>query len=210
MNTTVIAAARRARIVNASLSTKTDARATAAAAVEAFAASGGVIKAAKTKTPRAPARVAALESLGDAAVELADPAAIAAAISAARPTRRKVTLSGGKLAAPAIDPADFPANDEPPVKARRAPKADRPATLTIKAQREAKAAAGDLPTPPTFPEHKTWNTCRNKLAAVVALVDAGDVAALRALTIPTYDTGVKAIARFRDLAVIALEARATQ
>ncbi|MFO0271536.1 MAG: hypothetical protein ACK53W_13495 [Gemmatimonadota bacterium] len=72
---------------------------------------------------------------------------------------------------------------------------------------QAAASAGVLPAAPDFSAetHKRW---RGKLAAVVAMVEAGDVDGLRALEIPTYSTSPKAIARYRDLAVAALTARA--
>lgn len=68
------------------------------------------------------------------------------------------------------------------------------------------AQRGELPTPPDFSAetHKRW---RPKLAAVVALAQAGDVAGLRAFEINPVSTSPKAIARYRDLAIVALEAR---
>lgn len=76
-----------------------------------------------------------------------------------------------------------------------------------RAERLAAAQAGVLPDPPDFtaPSHARF---RPKLAAVVALVEAGDVEGLRAWT-PNWFVGssTKALLRFRDLTLVALEAR---
>lgn len=68
------------------------------------------------------------------------------------------------------------------------------------------ARAGHLPAQPDFSAdtHKRW---RPKLAAVVAMAEGGDVMGLRAYEIKPVSTSPKAIARYRDLAVIALESR---
>lgn len=68
------------------------------------------------------------------------------------------------------------------------------------------AAKGILPPVPDF-SAETHRRFRGKLAEVVRLVEAGDVAALKAVEIKTYSSSPKAIARYRDLAVQALEAR---
>ena len=47
---------------------------------------------------------------------------------------------------------------------------------------------------------------RGKLAEIVKLVEAGDVAALQAFPINPYSSSPKAMARYRDLAVQAIEA----
>lgn len=76
-----------------------------------------------------------------------------------------------------------------------------------RADRKAKPAADPtaIPTPPDF-SAATHARYRNKLAAIVALVEARDVAALQALVIPTYSSSPKAMARYRDRAVAALQA----
>jgi hypothetical protein len=46
----------------------------------------------------------------------------------------------------------------------------------------------------------------NPVAEIVVLVEAGDVAALKTHPIKPYSSSPKAIARYRDLAVMAIEA----
>jgi hypothetical protein len=76
-----------------------------------------------------------------------------------------------------------------------------------KAAEEA-AARGELPAPPDF-SADTHKPYRAKLARLVALAAAGDVAGLRAMAINPTSTSPRALARYRDLAVAALEAQAT-
>jgi hypothetical protein len=85
-----------------------------------------------------------------------------------------------------------------------ATKRDRP--LGKRAQIEADARAGKLPEPPDF-SAETHKRFRNKLAAVVALANAGDLNGLRAFQINPVSSSPKAIARYRDLCIMALEAR---
>ena len=73
---------------------------------------------------------------------------------------------------------------------------------------EASAHAGELPAVPDF-SAATHKRFRKLLAEVVALVEAGDIAALRAFEIKTVSTSPKTVARYRDLAVMTLEARAS-
>lgn len=73
----------------------------------------------------------------------------------------------------------------------------------------AAAQDGILPAAPDFTAN-THKPFRKKLEAVVALVEAGDIAALRAFAIKPISSSPKAIAKYRDLAVIALEARAAK
>jgi len=90
---------------------------------------------------------------------------------------------------------------------QRPPKAEAaPKPLGKRAAILAAAQAGQLPTPPDFnaPTHARF---RAKLAAVVSLVEAGDVGGLKAFAINPVSSSPKAIARYRDLAVTALEAR---
>lgn len=72
---------------------------------------------------------------------------------------------------------------------------------------EAEAHKGHLPEPPDFsaPTHARF---RNKLAKLTELAGAGDIDALRAFEINPVSSSPKAMARYRDLCVIALEARA--
>lgn len=69
------------------------------------------------------------------------------------------------------------------------------------------AAKGILPPVPDF-SAETHRRFRGKLAEIVALVEASDVAALIAFPINPYSSSPKAMARYRDLAVQAIEARA--
>jgi hypothetical protein len=69
------------------------------------------------------------------------------------------------------------------------------------------AQTGALPEPPDFskPTHARF---RAKLARIVALAEAGDIAALQAFEINPVSSSPKAMARYRDLCVIAITARA--
>jgi hypothetical protein len=84
-----------------------------------------------------------------------------------------------------------------------AAKHERP--LGKRPQIEADARAGKLPEPPDF-SAETHKRFRNKLAVVVALARAGDLNGLRAFQINPVSSSPKAIARYRDLCVMALEA----
>ena len=100
------------------------------------------------------------------------------------------------------DPAgeDAPAAEEEPK-----------ATITpVVGKRQAildEAQTGALPTAPDFskPTHARF---RAKLAQIVALAEAGDIAALQAFEINPVSSSPKAMARYRDLCVIAITARA--
>lgn len=67
---------------------------------------------------------------------------------------------------------------------------------------------GVLPAAPDFSE-PTHARFRAKLAKLMALAEAGDVESLKAIEINPVSTSPKAIVRYRDLAVIALEARSS-
>jgi len=69
------------------------------------------------------------------------------------------------------------------------------------------AQTGALPTAPDFskPTHARF---RAKLAQIVALAEAGDIAGLQAFEINPVSSSPKAMARYRDLSVIAITARA--
>ena len=69
------------------------------------------------------------------------------------------------------------------------------------------AQTGALPQAPDFskPTHARF---RAKLAQIVALADAGDILALQAFEINPVSSSPKAMARYRDLCVIAITARA--
>ena len=68
------------------------------------------------------------------------------------------------------------------------------------------AERGEMPTPPDF-SAATHAPYRKRLDEIVALAVAGEADALRAIEIKTYSTSPRALARYRDLAVIAIEAR---
>lgn len=72
----------------------------------------------------------------------------------------------------------------------------------------AQAQAGALPAAPDFskPTHARF---RAKLAKLVALAEAGDVEGLKAIEINPVSTSPKAMARYRDLAIMAIEVRRT-
>jgi hypothetical protein len=69
------------------------------------------------------------------------------------------------------------------------------------------AKTGALPPAPDFskPTHARF---RAKLAQIVALAEAGDIAALQTFEINPVSSSPKAMARYRDLCVIAIAARA--
>ena len=69
------------------------------------------------------------------------------------------------------------------------------------------AQTGALPEAPDFskPTHARF---RAKLAQIVALAEAGDTAGLQAFEINPVSSSPKAMARYRDLCVIAITARA--
>lgn len=74
---------------------------------------------------------------------------------------------------------------------------------------EATARAGVLPEPPDF-SAATHARFRSKLARLADLAAAGDVEALRAFEINPVSSSPKAMARYRDLCVIALAARTSE
>ena len=69
------------------------------------------------------------------------------------------------------------------------------------------AHTGALPQAPDFskPTHARF---RAKLAQIIALAEASDIAALQAFEINPVSSSPKAMARYRDLCVIAITARA--
>jgi hypothetical protein len=83
------------------------------------------------------------------------------------------------------------------------------ATAPVIGKRQAvldQAQNGVMPWAPDFskPTHARF---RAKLAQIVALAEAGDIEALRAFEINPVSSSPKAIARYRDLCVIAITAR---
>lgn len=78
--------------------------------------------------------------------------------------------------------------------------------LGKRAQAIASAEAGKLPSPPDF-SAETHTRFRPRLAELVSLVKKGDIKALEAFEIKAVSTSPKAMARYRDLAVVALKAK---
>jgi hypothetical protein len=99
---------------------------------------------------------------------------------------------------PSVEPV--PIADAEPTAAPSAPRRRRDADI------EAKARQGELPQPPDFsaPTHARF---RAKLAALVELAGKADATGLRAVAINPVSSSPKALARYRDLAVLAIEAR---
>jgi hypothetical protein len=99
---------------------------------------------------------------------------------------------------PAVEPASIA--DAEPAAAPSAPRRRRDAEV------EAKARQGELPPPPDFsaPTHARF---RAKLAALLELAGKADATGLRAVPINPVSSSPKALARYRDLAVLAIEAR---
>lgn len=110
-----------------------------------------------------------------------------------------------------LDPdwtAPLPEAEPQPI-AAEATEAQQPATPKTVGKRQAivdQAAAGVLPRPPDFSK-PTHSRFRAKLAKLVELAEAGDIEGLKAVTINPVSTSPKAMARYRDLAVTALEVR---
>ncbi len=102
--------------------------------------------------------------------------------------------------APIVEPALVVEQAAEPQAAPSAPRRRRDADV------EAKARQGELPPPPDFsaPTHARF---RAKLAALVELAGKADAIGLRAIQIKPVSSSPKALARYRDLAVLAIEAR---
>ena len=97
-------------------------------------------------------------------------------------------------------------NTEPANEAAPEANEPKPANAPVIVKRQAildQAQSGVLPQAPDFskPTHARF---RAKLAQIVALAEAGDIAALQAFEINPVSSSPKAIARYRDLCVIAL------
>ena len=83
-------------------------------------------------------------------------------------------------------------------------------TIPVLGKRQAildQAQTGALPQPPDFskPTHARF---RAKLAQIVTLAEAGDIVGLQAFEINPVSSSPKAMARYRDLCVIAINSRA--
>ena len=101
-------------------------------------------------------------------------------------------------------------NTEPAGEPIPAPVDERSAAIApVIGKRQAvldQAQTGALPQAPDFskPTHARF---RAKLAQILALADAGDIAGLQAVEINPVSSSPKAMARYRDLCVIAITAR---
>jgi len=97
---------------------------------------------------------------------------------------------------------------QPPIQISE-PEQAKPPTSSKPGKRRAiieRAQAGALPAAPDFskPTHARF---RAKLAKLVALAEAGDVESLKAIEINPVSTSPKAMARYRDLAVVKMSLR---
>lgn len=156
------------------------------------------------------------------------PASMSRAIWSGPGSALRITAAG--FEAIGVDPSEWPAYCRPeaePASLPDAPEAVAIADLTPdvhpiaaanaaswptgpakggkrKAAEEA-AARGEFPPPPDFSAgtHKPY---RAKLAKLVAMAENHDIAGLKAMVINPTSTSPKALARYRDLLVIALEA----
>ena len=101
-------------------------------------------------------------------------------------------------------------NNEPAIAATPAVAEEPKAVIApVIGKRQAildQAHTGALPQPPDFskPTHARFRT---KLAQIVALAEAGDIAGLQAFEINPVSSSPKAMARYRDLCIIAITAR---
>lgn len=109
------------------------------------------------------------------------------------------------------EPGEAASSEPEPTESDPAPEATveskREAAPTGKrAAIEAAARTGSLPTPPDFsaPTHARF---RAKLAKLVELAEAGDAEGLKAIAINPVSTSPRAMARYRDLVVLAIEAK---
>ena len=99
-------------------------------------------------------------------------------------------------------------DDQPPTPIMEPVLATSPCTKTSNGKAIIEQVpAGALPIAPDF-SAATHARYRSKLAALVALAEAGDVAGLKAFAINPVSTSPKAMARYRNRAVLAIEARA--
>jgi hypothetical protein len=121
-------------------------------------------------------------------------------------------VSAAPEAITAVEPAS-PAKGTK-VKRDRAPRTPVASVVAAKPRQranfealEAGARTGKLPEPPDF-SAATHARFRGKLARLADLAVAGDIDALRAFEINPVSSSPKAMARYRDLCVIALEVRA--
>ncbi|MBI1649865.1 hypothetical protein [Hyphomicrobium sulfonivorans] len=104
--------------------------------------------------------------------------------------------------------SEKPSPEKAPKKTK--PKAEKKAATAkpvgIRAAAVEAAKAGKLPAPPDFsaPTHARY---REKREALIRLAEAGDIRGLKAFELKAYSSSPKALDRYRNLCIIALEAR---
>lgn len=125
---------------------------------------------------------------------------LAAEIDACEPDAPAEPAAPPKAPEQAAEPAPVVEQSAEPAPPPSAPRRRRDADV------EAKARQGELPPPPDFsaPTHARF---RAKLAALVELARKADATGLRAIPINPVSSSPKALARYRDLAVLAIETR---
>lgn len=102
--------------------------------------------------------------------------------------------------AAAADPASAPEADPDAALAPSARRRRRDADL------DARARQGELPAAPDF-SAATHARFRARLGQITVLAEAGDIAGLRAVTINPVSSSPKAMLRYRDLCITAIEVR---
>jgi hypothetical protein len=112
---------------------------------------------------------------------------------------------------PAGEPTPAPVDEPKPLSEPTPLVQPKPATAPVIGKRQTIVSlvqSGTLPTVPDFskPTHARFRT---KLAQIVTLAEAGDIAGLQAFEINPVSSSHKAMARYRDLCVIAIAARAS-
>lgn len=105
--------------------------------------------------------------------------------------------------------ADGRATTAPAAEPKAAPKPMDDKPLGKRAAVLAAAQAGQLPEPPDF-SAATHARFRGKLADLVKLAKAGDIEGLKAYAINPVSSSPKALDKYRNLCVIALQARRTK
>jgi hypothetical protein len=141
------------------------------------------------------------------------PAKTAKTLTGARGRVAAAKAPSARAKAKAQAHADVIAEQMAPQKARMAAitakPADAPKYRGIWAEAAAAAAKGKLPPAPDFTAdtHKPY---RAKLATLVELAKAGDMPGLAAVVINPTSSSPKALARYRELCIVALHAKAAR
>ncbi len=112
----------------------------------------------------------------------------------------KAAIDAERAAMAQEETGDTPKQEAP---TKKAPKVGARAAVIEDAKN------GIIPAAPDF-SAATHARFRKKLAEIVAMVEAGDIDGLKAFPINPVSSSPKAMAKYRDLAVMALEARAAK